>query len=100
MKAAGAHVAYINPKEGALSWLDTWAMTKGVKDKDLAEQWVNFVLQKKIGQMLSDRNGVVAHFLHYLDHRPAFRFARQRRALHRVAGVEPQRRASARAGGP
>jgi putative spermidine/putrescine transport system substrate-binding protein len=57
MKDAGAHVAYINPKEGALSWLDTWAITKGVKDKDLAEQWVNFVLQKKIGQMLSDRNG-------------------------------------------
>ncbi|HYV87021.1 MAG TPA: spermidine/putrescine ABC transporter substrate-binding protein, partial [Candidatus Polarisedimenticolia bacterium] len=40
-----------------LSWLDTWAITKGVRDKDLAEQWVNFVLQKKIGQMLSDRNG-------------------------------------------
>ena len=57
MKDAGAHVAYINPKEGALSWLDTWAITKGVRDKDLAEQWVNFVLQKKIGQMLSDRNG-------------------------------------------
>ena len=57
MKDAGAHVAYINPQEGALAWLDTWAMTKGVKDKDLAEQWVNFVLQKKIGQMLSDRNG-------------------------------------------
>jgi putative spermidine/putrescine transport system substrate-binding protein len=57
MKDAGAHVAYINPQEGALAWLDTWAITKGVKDKDLAEQWVNFVLQKKIGQMLSDRNG-------------------------------------------
>jgi putative spermidine/putrescine transport system substrate-binding protein len=57
MKDAGAHVAYINPTEGALAWLDTWAITKGVKDQDLAEQWVNFVLQKKIGQALSDRNG-------------------------------------------
>ena len=57
MKDAGAHVAYINAKEGALAWLDTWAMTSGVRDKDLAEAWVNFVLQKKIGQQLSDRNG-------------------------------------------
>jgi putative spermidine/putrescine transport system substrate-binding protein len=55
MKDAGAHVAYINAKEGALAWLDTWAMTSGVRDKDLAEAWVNFVLQKKIGQQLSDR---------------------------------------------
>jgi putative spermidine/putrescine transport system substrate-binding protein len=57
MKDAGAHVAYINPKEGALAWLDTWAMTSGVRDKDLAEAWVNFVLQKKIGQQLSEREG-------------------------------------------
>ena len=57
MKDAGAHVAYINAREGALAWLDTWAMTSGVRDKDLAEAWVNFVLQKKIGQALSDRNG-------------------------------------------
>jgi putative spermidine/putrescine transport system substrate-binding protein len=57
MKDAGAHVAYINAKEGALAWLDTWAMTSGVRDKDLAEAWVNFVLQKKIGQQLSDREG-------------------------------------------
>ena len=49
LQDAGAHVAYINPKEGALAWLDTWAMTSGVKDKDLAEKWVNFLLQKKIG---------------------------------------------------
>ena len=48
MKDAGAHVAYINAREGALAWLDTWAMTSGVRDKDLAEAWVNFVLQKKI----------------------------------------------------
>ena len=57
MESAGAHVAYVNPKEGALAWLDTWALTSGVRDKDLAEQWINFVLQKKIGQQLSERTG-------------------------------------------
>ena len=44
-------------RKGALAWLDTWAMTSGVQDKDLAEAWVNFVLQKKIGQQLSERTG-------------------------------------------
>jgi putative spermidine/putrescine transport system substrate-binding protein len=57
MTDAGANIGYVNPKEGALAWLDTWAMTKGVKNKALAEKWVNFVLQKKIGQELSDRTG-------------------------------------------
>ncbi len=57
MKDAGAHVGYINAKEGALAWLDTWAMTSGVQDKELAEKWVNFVLEKKIGEQLSERTG-------------------------------------------
>jgi putative spermidine/putrescine transport system substrate-binding protein len=57
MQDAGAHVAYVNPKEGALAWLDTWALTSGVRDKDLAEQWINFVLQKKIGAELTERTG-------------------------------------------
>jgi len=57
MQDAGAQVAYVNPKEGAPAWLDTWAMTTGVQDKDLAQAWVNFMLQKKIGQQLSERTG-------------------------------------------
>lgn len=57
MQSAGAHVAYVNPSEGALAWLDTWALTSGVVDKDLAEQWIDFVLQKQIGEQLSERTG-------------------------------------------
>jgi putative spermidine/putrescine transport system substrate-binding protein len=57
MKDAGANIGYINPKEGALAWLDTWAMTSGVQDKDLASAWINFLLQKKIGEQLSQRTG-------------------------------------------
>jgi putative spermidine/putrescine transport system substrate-binding protein len=57
LQKIGAHVAYVNPSEGALSWLDNWAMTSGVKDKAAAEKWVNFLLQKKIATELSDRTG-------------------------------------------
>ena len=57
MKDAGANIGYVNPKEGALAWLDTWAMTSGVQDQDLAAAWINFLLQKKIGEQLSQRTG-------------------------------------------
>ena len=57
MKDAGLDIVYVNPKEGALAWLDTWALTSGVQDKELAESWINFVLQKKIGEQLSQRTG-------------------------------------------
>ncbi|MFO1046340.1 MAG: ABC transporter substrate-binding protein [Geminicoccaceae bacterium] len=57
MKDSGAPIAYVVPKEGALAWLDTWALSKGAKNPELAEQWVNFVLQKKISEALTQRNG-------------------------------------------
>jgi putative spermidine/putrescine transport system substrate-binding protein len=57
MKDAGAPIAYVNAKEGALAWLDTWALTSGVQDKALAEKWVNFVLKKEISGALSQRQG-------------------------------------------
>ena len=40
MKDAGAPIAYVVPKEGALAWLDTWALSKGAKNPELAEKWV------------------------------------------------------------
>lgn len=57
LQEAGAPIAFIIPEEGGLVWLDTWAMTRSVQDKELAEQWVNFVLQKRIGVALSERTG-------------------------------------------
>ena len=48
---------YVNPKEGALAWLDTWALSKGAQNPELAAKWVNFLLQKKIGEELSTRTG-------------------------------------------
>ena len=57
LQKIGAHVAYINPTEGALSWLDNWAMTSGVRDKAAAAKFVNFLIQKKISGQLSERTG-------------------------------------------
>jgi putative spermidine/putrescine transport system substrate-binding protein len=54
---AGIKFEYVYPEEGSLTWLDTWAVTSGATDKDLAEKWINFLLTKEVGQQLTDRTG-------------------------------------------
>ncbi|WP_448956296.1 ABC transporter substrate-binding protein [Labrys neptuniae] len=57
LQNVGAHVAYVNPSEGALAWLDNWVVSKGVRDKAAAEKWINFMISKKVGGELSQRTG-------------------------------------------
>jgi putative spermidine/putrescine transport system substrate-binding protein len=49
MKDQGLPVNYIIPKESAVGWLDCLLLSAGAKDVDLAHEWINFVLEKKIG---------------------------------------------------
>lgn len=55
---AGADVGYVIPHEGALSWLDCWAVSRGTKNLRLAEDWINFTLEPRISQELSRRQGL------------------------------------------
>ena len=45
----GLPVKYIIPKEGSVGWLDCLLLSAGAKDVDLAHEWINFVMDKKIG---------------------------------------------------
>lgn len=58
LRDAGADVGYVIPREGALAWLDCWALTRGVKNKKLAESWINFMLDKKVSSELTRRQGL------------------------------------------
>lgn len=58
LKAAGLDVGYAIPKEGALAWLDCWAMTRGAKDMALAQAWINYTLEDGPGQVLLQRQGL------------------------------------------
>jgi spermidine/putrescine transport system substrate-binding protein len=50
----GASVAEVVPKEGALGWVDTWAITKGGADKlDLAYKWINWEQSPRVQEMVS-----------------------------------------------
>jgi len=58
LKAAGADVGYAIAKEGALAWLDCWAITRGAKNLGLAHAWINFFLEPEAGEALLSRQGL------------------------------------------
>jgi len=49
------NVKLIVPEEGALGWTDVYTVTKGVGDEDLAYAWINFILEKRVSDQLSER---------------------------------------------
>ena len=58
LRKAGADIGYVIPKEGALAWLDCWAITRGVRNKRLAEQWIDYTLEKNVSSALTKRQGL------------------------------------------
>lgn len=53
---AGADVGYSLPEDGALAWLDCWAI--GQNASPLAEQWINFMLEEKASLHLTRGQGL------------------------------------------
>lgn len=58
LRDAGADVGYVIPREGALAWLDCWAITRGVKNQRLAESWINYTLEPSVSEELTRRQGL------------------------------------------
>lgn len=58
LKAAGADIGYAIPKEGALAWLDCWAISRGAKDRALASAWIDHLLDPKASDLLVTRQGL------------------------------------------
>ena len=58
LRDAGVDVGYIIPREGALAWLDCWAVTRGAKNRRLAESWINYMLEPGVSGKLTQRQGL------------------------------------------
>lgn len=58
LQDAGADVGYVIPREGALAWLDCWAISRGAQDVALAEAWINFTLEAHVSRALTERQGL------------------------------------------
>ncbi|MFM9915115.1 MAG: PotD/PotF family extracellular solute-binding protein [Rhizobacter sp.] len=57
-KTAGLDVGYSLPREGALAWLDCWAITRSARDTRLASAWINYLLESEPSQALVTRQGL------------------------------------------
>ncbi len=58
LRDAGANVGYVIPREGALARLDCWAITRGAKNRHLAESWINYTLEASVSDELTRRQGL------------------------------------------
>lgn len=58
LRAAGVDVGYAVPKEGALAWLDCWAVTRGARHPALAMAWIDHLLDVPASQALVQRQGL------------------------------------------
>lgn len=55
---AGLKVAFAYPKEGALAWLDTWAITRRSPHPALAREWINTMISARAADALSRQQGL------------------------------------------
>ncbi len=58
LRDAGVDVGYVIAREGALAWLDCWAITTGARNLALAHAWINFMLSSDISRALTRRQGL------------------------------------------
>ncbi|SAL00906.1 ABC spermidine/putrescine transporter, periplasmic ligand binding protein [Caballeronia pedi] len=58
LRKAGADVGYVIPEEGALAWLDCWAMTQSATNRPLALAWINYMLEPDVSALLTQRQGL------------------------------------------
>lgn len=57
-RGAGLDVGYAIPREGALAWLDCWAITRKARHPKLAAAWINHLLDRAASELLVTRQGL------------------------------------------
>jgi putative spermidine/putrescine transport system substrate-binding protein len=69
LQETGADIGYVIPKEGALSWLDCWAVTRAAKNRDMAEKWINYTLEFSVSERLTKKHGLANTITSFSDKR-------------------------------
>ncbi|MDP2144597.1 MAG: extracellular solute-binding protein [Gallionella sp.] len=70
LKNAGADIGYAIPKEGALTWLDCWVITRSVRDPELAHAWIDHLLGEQASRLLTERQGLASTMVESTATRP------------------------------
>lgn len=58
LREAGIDVGYVIPREGALAWLDCWAVSRGANNPKLVAQWIDYMLERPVSEALTERQGL------------------------------------------
>ena len=58
LRDAGLDVGYVVPREGALAWLDCWAIPRQSSQIELATEWINYMLDPSVSRELTRRQGL------------------------------------------
>lgn len=73
LKAAGADIGYVVPREGALAWLDCWVISRGARDRALAHAWIDHMLDERVSGLLTSRQGLANTIVAAPGNRPGDR---------------------------
>jgi spermidine/putrescine transport system substrate-binding protein len=57
LKKDGKPVSYMAPQEGAITWLDGWAMTTGAKNVEQAYEFLNYLHTPETGAAVAEGSG-------------------------------------------
>lgn len=57
LKKAGKPVSYMAPQEGAITWMDGWAITKSAKNVAQAYEWLNYIHMPEVSAKVADGSG-------------------------------------------
>ena len=58
LRDAGLNVGYVVPREGALAWLDCWAITRRCAHPALAARWIDHLLEPAVSHEFTRRQGL------------------------------------------
>src|SRR3569623_27939 len=58
LRDAGADIGYVVPHNGVLAWLDCRAVSRGARNKAMAEAWIDYALEPAVSNALSARQGL------------------------------------------
>lgn len=48
MKNEGEPIAFVVPEDGAIGWVDNWAIASGSQNEELAYAFINYMLSKDV----------------------------------------------------
>src|SRR5262245_18039866 len=57
LKKQGKPVSYMAPLEGAIAWIDGWALIKGAKNVAQAYEWINYCHSTETSAKVADASG-------------------------------------------